>query len=120
MPSARAVFQAHIDGITAASLSSVSVPVTFAWLFEDAGPEFLIIDLAASAPLTLTRPAKATMLGLEPPPTNVTPIVLKGNAADATGVALSPNTATVLALAAVGPVVLFATAAIAGIRLRWM
>jgi hypothetical protein len=73
----------------------------------------------------LTAPPKASMLCIEPPTTNVTPLYLVGASGD-TGVALSPNTATVapLALATngtlLGPVGLRCATAIARVRLSWL
>lgn len=118
MPTARAIFQAHIDGLTALDLASVSAPITVAWTFEDAAGDVVLLDLPLGA-TTLTRPPKATMLIFIPPATNVIVPVLKGAAADPTGVALAPNCATILALAA-GPVVITLTVAVAGVRLIWL
>jgi len=118
MATARAIFQAHIDGLTALSLTTESVPLTLAWTFEDAAGDIDLIDLPLGA-TTLARPAKATMLIFIPPATNVTVPVLKGAAADPTGVALSPNCGTILALAA-GPQVITVTAAISGVRVIWL
>ena len=117
MATARALLQAHIDGLTSVALTPVSIPITTAWWLEDAAGDIDILNLASGS-TTLTMPPKATMLILIPPPTNVTSIVLKGAAGD-TGVALSPNSATVLALA-VTPLVLTTTAAITGVRTIWL
>jgi hypothetical protein len=124
MPAARAIFQAHIDGLTATNLTPNSVPLTFAWSMEDSAGDLRIVDLATGT-LMLTAPPKASMLCVEPPTTNVTPLFLVGATGD-TGVALSPNTATVvpLALAAngtlLGPLGLRCATAIARVRLSWL
>jgi hypothetical protein len=115
---ARAVFQAHIDGLTAAGLTDLPVPISIAWTFEDAAGDFDIIDFPTGN-TTLQRPTKATMVIIIPPPTNVVVPVLKGAATDGTGVALSPNCGTILALAQ-GPQVITTTAPIAGVRVLWL
>jgi len=114
---ARAVFQAHIDGLTATGLADLPVPISAAWSFDDAAGDFDIVDFPIGA-TTLQRPTKATMLVLIPPPTNVTPFVLKGAAGD-TGVAYSPNCASILSLA-VTPLLIQLTAAVSGVRLLWL
>lgn len=118
MATARAIFQAHIDGLTALSLTSESVPITVAWTFEDAAGDIDLIDLPSGS-TTLSRPAKATMLIFIPPATNVTVPVMKGAAADPTGVALSPNCGTIMALSA-GPQVITLTAPVSGVRVIWL
>jgi len=115
---ARALFQAHIDGLTAAGLTDLPVPVSLAWSFEDAAGNWDILDLP-SGNTTLTRPAKATMLIIILPPTNTIVPVLKGAASDGTGVALSPNCGTILALSQ-GPQVISTTGTIAGVRFLWL
>jgi hypothetical protein len=117
MPSARAIFQAHIDGMTAVAMSPVSVPFSFAWTMDDSASDFDLVDLPTGTTM-LTKPSNATMLCIEPPATNVTPLVLVGASGD-TGVALSPNTATVLSLA-VTPIGIKLTAAISSIRISWL
>ncbi|HMB37426.1 MAG TPA: hypothetical protein VKV41_25490 [Methylomirabilota bacterium] len=114
---ARALFQAHIDGLTAMDVSTLPVPISAAWTMDQAVGDIDIVTLA-SGTTTLAMPTGATMLVIIPPPTNVTPIVLKGAAGD-TGVALNPNCATVLALA-ITPLILQTTAAISAVRLIWL
>ena len=114
---ARALFQAHIDGLTALDVSTLPVPISAAWTMEEAVGDIDIVNLA-SGPTTLAMPQGATMLIIIPPPTNVIPIVLKGIAAD-TGVALNPNCATILTLA-LTTIVLQTTAAISTVRLIWL
>src|SRR5215510_9813764 len=111
---ARALFQAHIDGLTALDVSTLPVPISAAWTMDQAVGDIDIVNLA-SGTTTLAMPSGATMLIIIPPPTNVTSIVLKGAAGD-TGVALNPNCATVLALA-VTPILLQTTAAISALLL---
>jgi hypothetical protein len=115
---ARAIFQAHIDGLSAANLTPVSVPLSVAWTMENAVGDLNFMDFPAGVTI-LTQPATATMLVLVPPPTNVTPLVLVGNAGDSTGVALSPNCGTILALS-ITPLALRLTVAVPGVLVGWL
>jgi hypothetical protein len=117
MPSARAIFQAHVDGMTAVAMSPLSIPFSFAWTMEDSASDFDLIDLPTGTTM-FTKPAKATMLCIEPPATNATPLVLVGASGD-TGVALSPNSATVLAVVTT-PIGIKLTAAVPNVRLSWL
>jgi hypothetical protein len=121
---ARAIFQGHIDGLTATSLTPESVPIGAAWAFDQAVGQ---IDLASWGQGTtqLIVPTGATMLVLTPPSTNLTPIVLGGAAGD-TGIPYSPNCTSIYAFAQPpqipSPPTLFVklTAAVSGVRLFWL
>jgi len=115
---ARAVFQLHIENITATTLSDLSVPISTAWDFDDAAGEIEIIDFPKGN-TALARPAKASMLVLIFPPTNVSIPMLKAGVSGRPGIALSPNTGTVIALSP-GSLLLTLTEPIAGVRVIWV
>jgi hypothetical protein len=114
---ARAIFQAHVDGMTATGLVDLSIPVSTAWAFEDSAANFDIVDFAAGT-TRLQRPPKATMLVIIPPPTNVVVPFLKGHTSD-TGIALTPNAASIMSLAPGSQLVSW-PAAVAGVRVIWL
>jgi hypothetical protein len=121
---ARAIFQGHIDGLTASSLTPESLPIGAGWVFDAAVGQIDPVSWAQGT-TQLAVPAGATMIVLIPPSTNVTPIVLKGATGDI-GIPASPNSATVIALAQppqiASPPTLFVTltAAVSGVRLIWL
>jgi|SRR5215475_11361504 len=114
---ARAAFQAHIDGIAATGLVDLSLPISTAWWFDDAAANIDIIDFPAG-PSSLKRPPKGTMVILIPPPTNVVIPVLGGKASDA-GIPLIANAATILPVASASPVLSWPSA-VAGVRVIWL
>lgn len=114
---ARAVFQAHLDGLTASSLTPESLPIDYAWIFDEAIGQIDVITLA-TGPNTLRQPSGATMLLLIPPPTNIVPLILKGAISDQ-GVMLTPNCASILSLQWTS-IVVQVTATVPNVRLIWL
>jgi len=118
---ARAIFQGHIDGLTASSLTPESVPLGAAWAFDQAVGQIAPVSWPQGT-TQLVVPTGATMLIVIPPSTNLTPIVLKGAMAD-TGIPSSPNCASVLAFPQTGgpsPLFVQLTAPVSGVRLIWL
>ena len=121
---ARAIFQGHIDGLTASSLTPESVPIGAAWAFDQAIGEIDVASWAAGT-TQLAVPIGTTMLVVVPPSTNLTPLIFKGAAGD-TGIPYSPNCASVIAFAsppqAPNPPVVYVqlAAAVSGVRLFWL
>jgi len=120
MATARAICQGHIDGLTAAGLNPVTMPFSCAWTVDSAAGTFQTINLLAGN-TTLTPPTGVPnrFLMVIPPPTNTTPLVLCGVAAD-TGVALAPNCPQVLVVQSGLSFIVKVAAEVDGVQLIWL
>jgi hypothetical protein len=120
MATARALFQGHVDGLTATGLDPQTIPLSAAWTIDTAAGVIATVNLLVGT-TTLTPPVGATnrLLLLTPPATNVTPIFALGAAAD-TGVQLAANTSQVLVVAVGAPLLLKVTAEVDGVQLIWL
>jgi hypothetical protein len=108
---ARAIFQAHVDGLYPESL-----PIDFQWSFVAAVGQLQTVTLAAGDN-TLTIPAGTTLIGIKPPTTNAIVLKLKGAGGD-TGFTLQPNTPTLISWAA-GTVLINAVSQLTGVQLAF-
>lgn len=106
---ARAIFQAHVDGLYPESL-----PIDLQWSFPAAVGQFQTVTLAAGDN-TLTIPTGTTLVQVKPPTTNAIVLKLKGAGAD-TGFTLQPNTPTLITWAA-GAIIINAVSQVTGVQL---
>jgi hypothetical protein len=119
MATMRAIFQAHVDGLTVGSLSE-SIPITIQWSSTTSPAEFDQIDLV-SGNNTLTPPSANVKLWIFVPPAgNGVALTFKGVAGD-TGIPMSPFNATVYALSgSLSPFVVNAGGTVAGCKMIWL
>jgi hypothetical protein len=106
MASARAIFQAHVDGLLPESL-----PFDLQWTLPTATGVIRVFDLNAGDN-QITPPAGTTLVAYKPPPTSTATLKVKGAPTD-TGVTLQATYAIVLSLAG-SPFYLNASVAVAG------
>jgi hypothetical protein len=107
MATARAIFQAHVDG-----LYPESIPIDLQWSFPAAVGQFQTVTLAAGDN-TLTIPAGTTLVQVVPPVLNA--IVLK-TGTGGNGWTLQPNLANLFTWAA-GNLIINAASQVTGVKL---
>jgi hypothetical protein len=107
MATARAIFQAHIDG-----LYPESIPIDLQWLFPAAVGQFQTVTLA-SGDNTLTIPTGTKLVQVVPPTTNA--IVLK-TGTGGNGWTLQPNMANLFTWSA-GSLIINAASTVTGVQL---
>jgi hypothetical protein len=112
MATARAIFQAHIDG-----LSLEALPFTLLWTMAEAVGIVEPIDLPQGDTM-LTVPSRTSLILFQPAPTTVALITLKGVTGD-TGVKLRRNVPSVISWES-GPVLLAASAPAPGCLLAFL
>ena len=100
---ARAVFQAHVDGLSAGDF-----PLKLSWILAAAAGSRLEGQSILTAGTLLAPPSTTTLVVVVPPTNNTNAITLKGNVGD-TGVALNVNKPTILAIANSGSYLLYAS-----------
>jgi hypothetical protein len=109
---ARAIFQAHVDG-----LYPESIPLDLQWTLLAAVGQLTTITLAAGDN-TLAIPAGTTLIGIKPPTTNGIVLKLKGAGGD-TGFTLQPSIPFLLSWAA-GTVLINAVSQVPGVQLAFL
>jgi hypothetical protein len=120
MATARAIFQGHIDGLTAAGLDPVTIPITCAWTVDSAAGAITTINLlVGTTTLTPQTGVPNRLLLLIPPATNTTILYACGATGD-TGVALAPNVGHVLVVQTGVPLILKVAAEVDGVQLIWL
>ena len=120
MATARALFQGHVDGLTATGLDPQTIPISAAWTIDQAaGPINTVNLLVGTTTLTPPPGAPTRLLVVTPPPTNVTPLFLLGVTGD-TGVQLAPNCSAVLVVSTATSLYLKVTAEVDGVQLIWL
>jgi len=112
MATARAIFQAHVDG-----LYPESIPVDYQWSMLAAVGQLQTISLA-NGDNTLTIPAVTTLIGIKPPVTNANTLKLKGAGGD-TGFTLQPNLPFLLTYFG-GNVIINSAGSTAGVQLLFL
>jgi hypothetical protein len=112
MATARAIFQAHIDG-----LSLEAVPFTLLWSMADAVGIIEPIDLPQGDTM-LSVPTRTSLILFQPAATTVAQLTLKGVTGD-TGVRLRKNMGSVISWEA-GPVLIKASVPAPGCFLAFL
>jgi hypothetical protein len=107
MATARAIFQAHVDGLTPESL-----PFDLQWSLPIAYSAVQRLDLNVGNNL-ITPPTNATVVAIQPPANSTAVLKLKGAVGD-TGVTLHPTLPSVISITAATPIYLNASIGTAG------